>query len=61
VTQHRAARFSLGDDFGAASVYSYLKRLRGAISITRLDGLCSDITRSDVDFALVRSITEMGH
>ncbi|WP_394240246.1 DUF1631 family protein [Halopseudomonas laoshanensis] len=53
-------RFSL-DDFGVGqSSYSYLKRL--PVDFIKIDGaFVRDITRSDVDFALVRSITEMGH
>jgi EAL domain-containing protein (putative c-di-GMP-specific phosphodiesterase class I) len=53
------SRFSL-DDFGVAVTYSYLKRL--PVDFIKIDGaFVRDITRSDVDFALVRSITEMGH
>ncbi|PKM30656.1 MAG: hypothetical protein CVV07_05370 [Gammaproteobacteria bacterium HGW-Gammaproteobacteria-11] len=53
-------RFSL-DDFGVGqSSYSYLKRL--PVDFIKIDGaFVRDISRSDVDFALVRSITEMGH
>ncbi|GGD05902.1 hypothetical protein GCM10007418_26150 [Halopseudomonas salina] len=53
-------RFSL-DDFGVGqSSYSYLKRL--PVDFIKIDGtFIRDITSSDVDFALVRSITEMGH
>jgi EAL domain-containing protein (putative c-di-GMP-specific phosphodiesterase class I) len=53
-------RFSL-DDFGVGqSSYSYLKPL--PVDFIKIDGaFVRDITRSDVDFALVRSITEMGH
>ncbi|MFO7706455.1 MAG: DUF1631 family protein [Halopseudomonas sp.] len=53
-------RFSL-DDFGVGqSSYSYLKRL--PVDFIKIDGaFVRDITRNAVDFALVRSITEMGH
>lgn len=53
-------RFSL-DDFGVGqSSYSYLKRL--PVDFIKIDGtFIREITSSDVDFALVRSITEMGH
>ncbi|WP_339844553.1 DUF1631 family protein [uncultured Halopseudomonas sp.] len=53
-------RFSL-DDFGVGqSSYSYLKRL--PVDFIKIDGtFIREITTSDVDFALVRSITEMGH
>lgn len=53
-------RFSL-DDFGVGqSSYSYLKRL--PVDFIKIDGtFIREITNSDVDFALVRSITEMGH
>ncbi len=62
ITEMRSigCRFSL-DDFGAGqSSYSYLKRL--PVDFIKIDGsFIRDITNSDVDFALVRSITEMGH
>ncbi|MFN3579366.1 MAG: DUF1631 family protein [Pseudomonas sp.] len=53
-------RFSL-DDFGVGqSSYTYLKRL--PVDFIKIDGaFVRDITRSEVDFALVKSITEMGH
>ena len=53
-------RFSL-DDFGVGqSSYSYLKQL--PVDFIKIDGnFVRDINNSDVDFALVKSITEMGH
>ncbi|MGC1508397.1 DUF1631 family protein [Ketobacter sp.] len=53
-------RFSL-DDFGAGqSSYAYLKRL--PVDFIKIDGaFVRNITEDDVDYALVKSITEMGH
>ena len=53
-------RFSL-DDFGVGqSSYSYLKRL--PVDFIKIDGaFVRDINTNDVDYALVKSITEMGH
>ncbi|SDS36064.1 diguanylate cyclase (GGDEF) domain-containing protein [Halopseudomonas sabulinigri] len=53
-------RFSL-DDFGVGqSSYSYLKRL--PVDFIKIDGnFVRDINNNDVDYALVKSITEMGH
>ena len=53
-------RFSL-DDFGAGqSSYAYLKRL--PVDFIKIDGaFVRNITDDDVDYALVKSITEMGH
>tara|TARA_Y100000782_G_scaffold58213_1_gene64207 strand:+ start:842 stop:4633 length:3792 start_codon:yes stop_codon:yes gene_type:complete len=53
-------RFSL-DDFGVGqSSYSYLKQL--PVDFIKIDGnFVRDINNSDVDYALVKSITEMGH
>ena len=53
-------RFSL-DDFGAGqSSYAYLKRL--PVDFIKVDGaFIRNITEDDVDYALVKSITEMGH
>lgn len=53
-------RFSL-DDFGAGqSSYAYLKRL--PVDFIKIDGaFVRNIASDDVDYALVKSITEMGH
>ena len=53
-------RFSL-DDFGAGqSSYAYLKQL--PVDFIKIDGaFVRQITEDDFDYALVRSITEMGH
>jgi len=53
-------RFSL-DDFGAGqSSYAYLKRL--PVDFIKIDGaFVRNISEDDVDYALVKSITEMGH
>ncbi|MBQ0743834.1 MAG: DUF1631 family protein [Pseudomonas sp.] len=53
-------RFSL-DDFGAGqSSYAYLKQL--PVDFIKIDGaFIRQITEDDFDYALVRSITEMGH
>lgn len=53
-------RFSL-DDFGAGqSSYAYLKRL--PVDFIKIDGaFVKNISNDDVDYALVKSITEMGH
>lgn len=53
-------RFSL-DDFGAGqSSYAYLKRL--PVDFIKIDGaFVRNIAQDDVDYALVKSITEMGH
>lgn len=53
-------RFSL-DDFGAGqSSYAYLKRL--PVDFIKIDGaFVRNIAEDDVDYALVKSITEMGH
>ncbi|AUM10945.1 DUF1631 family protein [Ketobacter alkanivorans] len=53
-------RFSL-DDFGAGqSSYAYLKRL--PVDFIKIDGaFVKNISEDDVDYALVKSITEMGH
>ncbi len=53
-------RFSL-DDFGAGqSSYAYLKQL--PVDFIKIDGaFVRNITDDDVDYALVKSITEMGH
>lgn len=53
-------RFSL-DDFGAGqSSYAYLKRL--PVDFIKVDGaFVKNIAEDDVDYALVKSITEMGH
>lgn len=53
-------RFSL-DDFGAGqSSYAYLKRL--PVDFIKIDGaFVRNIAHDDVDYALVKSITEMGH
>lgn len=53
-------RFSL-DDFGVGqSSYAYLKRL--PVDFIKIDGaFVHDINNNDIDYALVRSITEMGH
>lgn len=53
-------RFSL-DDFGAGqSSYTYLKRL--PVDFIKIDGaFIRNITSDDVDYAMVKSITEMGH
>lgn len=53
-------RFSL-DDFGAGqSSYAYLKQL--PVDFIKIDGaFIRQITEDNFDYALVRSITEMGH